>query len=311
MDLMWQMGNEVRFNGERPILSIIIVSYNTLDLIGDCLTSVFEASNITREVFVVDNASTDGSSDFINDNFPSVHLLANTKNVGFAAANNQVLQQCKGKYIFFLNPDTTVLSNAFSEAISFMDAHPRFGLAGTKIINSDGTLQRSVSYKYPGQKYAANTLSNLPGNIACVLGASMIGRSEIIKKIGGFDEDFFLYGEDQDLCLKIRKLGYEIGYTDSAVVIHLGGQSEKTSSSSEIWGKKVRAEYIFYRKHYLPKTIKRISRTNILKAWWRIMTLKLFLPFIKEKTKTNEKLGKYQVIYHSIRKSINRNSEKK
>ena len=305
------MENTVKFKRKQPTLSIIIVSYNTADLIGNCLKSVFAASNITREVFVVDNASTDGSSDFIKDNFPSVHLVANTENIGFAAANNQVLPRCKGKYIFSLNPDTEVVSDTFSEAISFMDANPRVGLAGTKIINPDGTLQESISYRYPGEKYTTDELSGLPGSIACVLGASMITRSELIKKIGGFDEDFFLYGEDQDLCLRIRKSDHEIGYIDSAAVVHLGGQSEKNSLSSEVWKKKIRAEYIFYRKHYLPKTIKRISRANIIKAWWRIITLKLFVPFAKDKTKMKEKLGKYQVIYHAVRNPIHQNSEKK
>jgi len=298
------MENTIKFKRKQPTLSIIIVSYNTANLIGNCLKSIFEASNITREVFVVDNASTDGSSDFIKDNFPSVHLAVNTENVGFAAANNQVLPQCKGKYIFFLNPDTEIMSDTFSEAISFMDANTRIGLAGTKIINPDGTLQWSVSYKYPGQRYTASEVSDLPGKIACVLGASIIARSELIKKIEGFDEDFFLYGEDQDLCLRIRKMGHVIGYIDSATVIHLGGQSEKDSLSSEVWKKKIHAEYIFYKKHYLPKTIKRISRANIIKTWWRIITLKLFLPFAKDKTRAKEKLGKYQVIYHAVRNPI-------
>ena len=294
----------IKFKRKQPDLSVIIVSYNTANLIGNCLKSIFEASNLTREVFVVDNASTDGSSDFIKDNFPSVHLAVNTENLGFAAANNQVLPQCKGKYIFFLNPDTEIMSDTFSEAISFMDANPRIGLAGTKIINPDGTLQWSVSYKYPGQRYTASEVSDLPGKIACVLGASMIARSEVIKKIEGFDENFFLYGEDQDLCLRIRKMGHVIGYIDSATVIHLGGQSEKDSLSSEVWKKKIHAEYIFYKKHYLPKTIKRISRANIIKTWWRIITLKLFLPFAKDKTRVKEKLGKYQVIYHAVRNPI-------
>ncbi|MBC8199092.1 MAG: glycosyltransferase family 2 protein [Desulfobacteraceae bacterium] len=296
------MENTVNFKREQPNLSIIVVSYNTADLIGNCLKSVFAASNITKEIFVVDNASTDGSVTLIKKNFPAVYLIANMENRGFAAANNQMLPQCKGKYIFFLNPDTEVVPDTFSKAISFMDANSHIGLAGTKIINPDGTLQWSVSYKYPGQKHTTNELSELPGNIACVLGASMIARSELVKKIGGFDEDFFLYGEDQDLCLRIRKLGYEIGYIDSATVVHLGGQSEKNSLSSEVWKKKIRAEYIFYRKHYLPKTIKRISRANIIKAWWRIITLKLFMPLAKDKTIAREKLGKYQVIYHEAKK---------
>ena len=305
------MENKVNFKREQSELSIIVVSYNTAGLIGNCLKSVLAAGNIIGEIFVVDNASSDESTDFIKDKFPSVRVIANAENVGFAAANNQVLPQCKGKYIFFLNPDTEVMSDTFSESISFMDANPRVGLAGTKIINSDGTLQWSVSYKYPGQKYTTTELSHLPGNIACVLGASMIGRSELIKKIGGFDEDFFLYGEDQDLCLKIRKSGYEIGYTDSAAVIHLGGQSEKDSLPSEVWKKKIHAEYIFYRKHYLSKTIKRIGRAHIIKAWWRIVTLKLFLPFAKDKTRMKEKLGKYRVIYYAVKNPIHQNSEKK
>ena len=288
---------------EQPDLSVIIVSYNTADLIGNCLKSVFAASNITREVFVIDNASNDGSVALVKKKYPTVHIIANAKNLGFAAANNQVLTMCNGRYIFCLNPDTEVLSDSFKTMLSYMDANPRIGLAGTKIINPDGTLQWSVSYKYPGQKYTTSELSSLPGNIACVLGASMIARSELIKKIEGFDEDFFLYGEDQDLCLRIRKLGYEIGYIDSATVVHLGGQSEKDSLPSEVWRKKMHAEYIFYRKHYLPKTIKRISRAHIIKAWWRIITLKLFLPFAKNKTKTKEKLGKYQTIHHTVKKS--------
>jgi len=303
------MENTVNFKREQPDLSVIIVSYNTVDLIGNCLKSVLATSNITREIFVVDNASSDESSDFIKDKFPSVHVIANAKNVGFAAANNQVLPQCKGKYIFFLNPDTEVVSDTFSEAISFMDANPQVGLAGTKIMNSDGTLQWSVSYKYPGQKYTTTELSNLPGNIACVLGASMIVRSELIERIGGFDEDFFLYGEDQDLCLKIRKLGDEIGYIDAAVVVHLGGQSEKDSLSSEVWKKKIRAEYLFYRKHYLPTTITRISRAYIVKTCWRILTLKLFSPFTRDKAKATDKLGKYQVIYHAVKNPIHQNRE--
>ena len=283
-------------------ISIVIVSYNTADLIGNCLDSILLNDDLGMEIFVVDNASTDRSVALVKKKYPMVHVIANAKNLGFAAANNQVLTMCNGRYIFCLNPDTEVLSDSFKTMLSYMDANPRVGLAGTKIINPDGTLQWSVSYKYPGQKYTTNELSELPGNIACVLGASMIARSELIKKIGGFDEDFFLYGEDQDLCLRIRKLGYEIGYIDSATVVHLGGQSEKDSLPSEVWKKKIDAEYIFYGKHYLPKTIKRISRAHIIKAWWRIITLKLFLPFARNKTRTRGKLGKYQVIHHTVKK---------
>lgn len=276
-------------------LSIIIVSYNTADLIESCLNSV-DKTDAGKEIFVVDNASNDGTAEIVRNHFPWVHLIVNEKNRGFATANNQVLTDCHGRYILFLNPDTQIMADTLKNAISFMDDHPRIGLAGMKIINPDGTLQESVSYRYPGEKYTRGELSGLNGKIACVLGAGMIAGREIVLKTGGFDEDFFLYGEDQDLCLRIRKLGYEIGYIDDAVVTHLGGQSERQSTSAEKWGKKVRAEYLFYRKHYLPETIARIRQDDLRKAHWRIATLKLTMPFVKDKTKAHEKLTKYEAI---------------
>lgn len=282
-------------------ISIIIVSYNTVDRIGMCLESIRADQHCNKELFVIDNASADGSADFIRRNYPWAHLMINRENRGFAAANNQVLPRCQGKYIFFLNPDTKIKPGSLRNFISFMEANPHIGLAGSKVIYTDGTLQESVSYRYPGQRYATHELFGLKGSIACVLGASMMARPEILKQVGGFDEDFFLYGEDQDLCLRIRKAGYEIGYCDDAVVVHLGGQSERNSIPSDVWRKKTQAEYLFYKKHFLPKTIVRISRNHLLKARWRIATLKLFLPFAKDKVKVQEKLTKYRVICHEVK----------
>ncbi len=281
-------------------LSIIIVSYNTSDLIGTCLNSVIEPDDLVKEVFVVDNASSDDSASYIKKNFPFVNLTVNPENKGFATANNQVSSLCAGRYIFFLNPDTRVMPGAFKKALSFMDARPHIGLAGTKLINPDGSLHESVSYRYPGQKHTTGELSGLQGPIACVQGSSMIARTDIIRKVGGFDEDFFLYGEDEDLCLRTRKLGYEIGYIEEAVVMHLGGQSERQTPSSEVWKKKTKAEFLFYRKHYLPETIKRIRRAHLLKARWRIATLKLTTPFSINKDKAKEKMIKYRVINDEV-----------
>ncbi|MFH1081393.1 MAG: glycosyltransferase family 2 protein [Pseudomonadota bacterium] len=280
-------------------LSIIIVSYNTVDLIESCLGSL-STDDVEKEVFVVDNASNDGTADVVRICFPRVHLLENPENRGYSAANNQVLSQCRGRYILFLNPDTQLRADTLRTAVCFMDDHPRIGLAGMKIINADGTLQESVSYRYPGEKYTRGELSGLSGEIACVLGAGMMARQEIIQEIDGFDEDFFLYGEDQDLCLRIRKRGYDIGYIEKAEVIHLGGQSERQSTSADKWQKKIRAEYLFYRKHYLPQSIKRIMRIDLLKARWRILTLKLAMPFASDEARSAEKLIKYEIIKAEI-----------
>ncbi|HYA12804.1 MAG TPA: glycosyltransferase family 2 protein [Syntrophales bacterium] len=285
-------------------LSIIIVSYNTADLIGMCLSSVTAPDDLVKEVFVVDNASSDESVNYVQKNFPFVHLIVNPENRGFGAANNQVLSLCTGRYVFFLNPDTQILPGAFKKAILFMDASPHIGLAGTKLIYPDNTLHESVSYRYPGQKYTSGEMIEFRGSIACVQGSSMIAHADIIKEVGGFDEDFFLYGEDEDLCFRIRKLGYEIGYIEEAVVIHLGGQSERQSTSAEKWAKKVRAEYLFYRKHYLPDTVKRIRRADLLKAHWRIAMLRLTMPLLKDKTKAHEKLIRYQIINRELRRGV-------
>src|SRR4030042_666987 len=139
-----------------------------------------------------------------------------------------------------LGPQTTA-PGLIAECIRFMDAHPQVGLAGTRLINPDGSLQESVSWRYPGQKFAGAEMAGLKGRIACVLGASMIARTDLIRRIGGFDEEFTLYGEDQDLCLRIRREGYEIGYVDSVAVAHFGGRSERQSVPAEGWKKKTRA----------------------------------------------------------------------
>lgn len=287
----------------QPEVSIIIVSYNTEDLIGNCIRSVLAEEDCHKEIFVVDNGSSDGSVAYLRKVFPMVFLFANEENRGFAAANNQVLHQCRGKYIFFLNPDTRLRRGALRAILSYMESSPHVGLAGTKLIDPDGTLQWSKSEQYLGQEYTQDELSGLPGSLACVIGASMVVRTDLIRKIGGFDEDFFLYGEDHDICLRVRKCGYEIGYIDEAVIIHFGGQSERDTPPLGVLDKKIHAEHIFYRKHYYPETVKRINRKRVLKAYWKIIMLTLSLPFVKNKSKAKYKLKKYLLVYQHAKKS--------
>lgn len=285
-------------------LSVVIVSYNTADLIGSCLASVEASKGGPPEIFVVDNASQDGSADVIRHRFPGVHLVANSANRGFAAANNQILDQCPGDFIFFLNPDTRVLPDTFEKAIAYMQKNPHIGLAGAKIINPDETPKESITYRYPGEKQTRGELPPLPGNIACVLGAGMIARRAMIERVGGFDEDFFLYGEDEDLCLRIRKNGGEIGYIEEAVVIHHGGQSERLTLTAEKYRKKIRAVYLFYSKHYQAGTIARIKRADRLKARWRLLTLRLTMPFLIDKVNAVEKQVRYRAILEETDKII-------
>ncbi|MFX0201394.1 MAG: glycosyltransferase family 2 protein [Candidatus Hodarchaeota archaeon] len=276
-------------------LSVIIVNYNTADFLVRCLNSVASQSGIDSEVIVVDNCSQDGSSELLKNNFSWIKLITNDRNLGFSRANNQALKMCSGKYVYYLNPDTEVRPDAFKAMVDYMESRPDIGLAGTRIVNPDGSLQQSVENRYPGQKYAVLELKDLTKDIAWVLGASMIARRELIQALEGFDESFFLYGEDLDLCMRIRKAGWSIGYIPDAVVVHWGGQSERDSLPVEVWEKKFKAESIFYHKHYSSKTIRAIERANLAQAYWRILTLSLMLPFSGNQEKIYAKMEKYQL----------------
>ncbi|MBW6486946.1 MAG: glycosyltransferase family 2 protein [Syntrophobacterales bacterium] len=286
---------------ELPDVSVVIVTYNTADLIGECLSSVERDEGPAREIFVVDNASTDGGAELLCNSHPEINLIANKENRGFAAANNQALPLCRGRYIFYLNPDTKLAaSDVFQKCVRFMDVNPHIGLAGVKLVNPDGSLQESVSYRYPGEKLTRGEVARLKGEIACVMGAGMIARADLVRKLGGFDESFTLYGEDQDLCLRIRKAGYEIGFIEGAVVLHYGGQSERLSLPAEVWRKKTFAEYHFYRKHYSSHSVARIRRADLLKARYRLLTLGIMKMFAKINTEADEKMVKYRAICNAL-----------
>ncbi|MEI8374415.1 MAG: glycosyltransferase family 2 protein [Planctomycetota bacterium] len=281
-------------------VSIIIVSYNTAELTAACLESILASRRVSYEVFVVDNASKDGSAESIRKKFPTVKVIANATNRGFGAANNQALRDCTGRHVVFLNPDTTVGPESLVKITSFMDAHPEVGLAGPKVLNTDGSRQDSVSNRYPGHRYGAKDIGPLPGEIAFVLGACQIAGTKLLHKLGGFDEDFFLYGEDQDICLRIRKYGLKIGFIEEAVIMHHGGQSERTTLPAEVVRKKIRAELLFYRKHYRPETVRSICKMQTRRAAWRIFTNRILLAAVPNKSDALEKLARYQVILEEM-----------
>lgn len=277
-------------------ISIIIVSYNTAALTLKCLASLQKADGLTKEIFVVDNASTDQSAEIIRTKFPAINLIANKDNRGFGAANNQALQECRGRYVIFLNPDTTIKPDTLQSAFVFMETHQSVGLAGARILNPDGTLQESISYRYPAEKFTSGETAHLTGEIACVLGAFMIAPKSLLDELHGFDEDFFLYGEDQDLAWRIREKGFSIEYIEDAEVFHWGGQSETGTPPAALFRKKLQAEFLFYKKHYLPSTIKRIKKAQARKASFRLTILKLQLPFSQNKERLNNKIECYKMV---------------
>lgn len=265
--------NRSSSKADRSSITFIIVNYNTSDLLRACLYSIKGQITLHDEVIVVDNHSSDDSVRMVREQFVWTSLIANESNAGFAQANNQALSLAKGELIWYLNPDTQLYEGAVSAALAFVRSNPNVGLAGTALRNPNGTSQESVELRYPGQRYTGKHFDHLPGKIAWVLGASMVARRDALQKIGGFDENFFLYGEDLDLCLELRKAGWPLGFIENCKVLHVGGQSERDSMPESVLRKKFKAELAFYEKHYPASAIKVIKRNYRIQAIWRICTL--------------------------------------
>jgi GT2 family glycosyltransferase len=228
-------------------LSIIILCWNDLKVIGDCLQSIYATTRSTEfEIIVSDNGSTDGSIEFIRTNYPDVQIIENGRNLRFARANNVGIRASSGEYILILNPDTIIHEGTLEKVISFADAHPEAGAFACKVLNADGSYQDCIR-PFPtvrSEWIAALRLGFLghisdwfqPGEyvgwkgetqrtVGWPAGCFILFRGDLLKRLGGFDEQFFYYHEDMDLCNRVWKAGYSVLYTPDASITHLGGQS--------------------------------------------------------------------------------------
>lgn len=232
-------------------VSVIIVNYNTANVIRSCIESILRQRHVHAEIFVVDNASTDDSVDRLRSMGDTIHLVLSPENLGYGRANNLAFQQVKGRYVILLNPDTRLQREEdLRNLITFMDVHPEYGLASARVLDEKGNKETPPKKYYPGEKYIGRSYQNLPGQHAWVLGACMILLKRVYEEVGGFDERFFLYGEDADLCLMLRRRGYAIGYFPDVKIIHIGHASERKTSSFELSMKKQKSLFSFYQKHY-------------------------------------------------------------
>lgn len=253
-------------------LSIIVVNYNVKEFILNLLGSLQSAlKDISSEVIIVDNASEDDSVKFIREKYPDVKLIANEENIGFGRANNIGLEESSGKYILFLNPDTIVKDDTFSTMIKFFEEHSDAGMAGCKVLNPDGSFQLPCRRSFPGpwtsftkltglskifpksKWFAKYNLTYLDENatyeVDAVSGAFMMIKREVYDKIGGFDSQFFMYGEDLDLCYRTQKANYKVYYVHSTEIIHYKGESTKRSSIDET-NVFYKAMHLFVKKHF-------------------------------------------------------------
>ncbi|MFH0886738.1 MAG: glycosyltransferase family 2 protein [bacterium] len=253
-------------------LSISIVSWNCKDLLRKCLKSIYEnTSKISYEVFVVDNASADGSADMVAAEFPKVTLFRRTGNDGFTVTNNQAIRASKGRYIILLNPDTIVKPGALDTMVKFMDEHPDAGALGPKLLNPDGTLQRSC-LSFPNmwvfilrnlfiealmpwnpitRKYLMTDFDH--DHIAEVdqpMGAALMVRREPFGKVGLLDEKIHIFFDDVDWCYRIKKAGFKIYFTPEAHIIHYGGASVKKWTPFKLSKEWNKSRDYYIGKHY-------------------------------------------------------------
>jgi len=253
-------------------VSVIIVNYNVRDFLHQSLLSLQKAlKGIRSEIFVIDNASDDGSAEMVRRRFPRVRLIANTANLGFAKANNIALKKARGKFILLINPDTIVQEDTIRVMVEFLQSHPEIGLAGCKILNPDGSFQPACRRGFPTPWVAftriigfsklfpntklfgkynltyLNTEETYP--VDAVSGSFMMVRKETFTQVGGLDESYFMYGEDLDWCYRIRQAGWRIFYVHSTQIIHYKGESTRRSSLDEI-RMFYDAMHLFVEKHF-------------------------------------------------------------
>ena len=253
-------------------ISIIIVNYNVRDFIIHALQSMQRALiSISHEIFVVDNASVDGSGELIRRHFPQVILIENEKNLGFAAANNVALKRARGEYILLINPDTIVQEDTFTSLLEFMENTPDAGAATCKIINPDGTFSVDCRHSIPtpmtafwkligfsrlfprSKTFGRYNLTFLDINktytVDAISGSFMLIRRQTFTQVGFLDEDFFMYCEDIDYCYRINKKGWKIYYVPESSIIHYKGESTKKKKLDYVINFN-RSLYIFYKKHF-------------------------------------------------------------
>ncbi|MSQ24361.1 MAG: glycosyltransferase family 2 protein [Chloroflexi bacterium] len=256
-------------------LSVVVLNYNTRDLLRGCLRCVEQTQGASMEVFVVDNASGDGSADMVEAEFPGFCLIRSPRNGGYAYGNNLALSRAGGRYLLLLNPDTEFGPTVLADMVEYMDSHPDVGAAGPKIVLPDGRLDLACRRAFPTPAVAFYRLSGLSrlfprsarfgrynftyldpdeeAEVDSVVGAFMLVRREAVEQVGLLDERFFMYGEDLDWAYRMKGEGWHIRYNPRVKVVHQKGASSRQASQRTTVAF-YRSMYLFHQKHFSRST---------------------------------------------------------
>ncbi len=255
-------------------VSVCIVNWNTRELLRECIKSIKEkTSGIIYEIIIVDNASVDGSAEMLKEEFPDCKLIASRENLGFAKGNNRAVAEAGGNYILYLNPDTKLATNAICGLHSFLEKNPKYGTVGCRLVNADDSIQFTCARTFPTlfnqfcdlmllnrvfpkfKLFSSIEMAywdhNDSRDIDCLSGACIFARRQIIEKLKGFDENFFMYAEDVDLCYRIKNDGWKLYYLSTEKIYHIEGASSKKSSQKYFSAIAQReSNYYYFLKHF-------------------------------------------------------------
>lgn len=283
-----------------PEVSAIVVTWNSIRWIAACLESLIEdLKTCSYEIMVVDNASSDGTADSVQERFPEVRLIRNTKNVGFAMACNQALLLNRAEYVLFLNPDTKILPGAVRTLVEFMNKQPQAGAVGPILLNPDGSLQltgnaapslRNIfsetffldrlfprSPVWGAHKQSHRDRAGLM-EVDWTMGACLMVRRSALEKVGPYDENFFLFFEETDLCLRLKKAGYKIFVIQEAKVIHYGGTGLAHYTAHKIVNYH-KSLFYFAQKYFTRRQRWTLRIIILVRTGIRLMVWAILLPY--------------------------------
>ena len=276
-------------------LSIVVVTWNTRDLVLDCLASIEAelsrqggSAGVVAETCVVDNASTDGTQEAIRRRFPWVQVVSLPRNVGFAAGSNAGLRSLRGRHALLLNSDARLERGVLARCVHYLDAHPDVGVVGPQLLNPDGSKQNSIHNfpmlatevlpkgifqflfrrRFPSRRWAGES----PIDVEAVAGAALFLRAQLLREVGPLPEEYFFFLEETDWCLRVRGAGWRVVHLPDVFVTHLSGGSSKRRSPALTRIEYHRSLYHFFRKHHGTVPTALVLGLRFTKAFFYLVT---------------------------------------
>lgn len=303
-------------------ISVCIVNWNTRELLFNCIDSIRKkTSGVSYEIIVVDNNSSDASAEMVKQQFPDCKLIASKENFGFSRGNNAGLKEAEGKYIFFLNPDTVLATNALLGMFRFMEKNQGVGAVGCKLLNHDGSIQYICARTFPtlwNQFCYLMLLNRLfpkskqfstiemgywnhldSRDVDCLSGACIFARKQIIDKLEGFDDTFYMYAEDVDLCYRIGQEGWRLYYLADEAICHLEGQSSKQRAQKyfSVIAQRDSTTY-FFLKHFGKMQAYLYKLLTFAGSMFRLLLI-ILTWFLLKKDNTNNKNDKFVLLKYT------------